>query len=187
MKLFLPFLLTGIVSAQQCVEVQLVKPMIVEAERVDELFPYDDEPEEEYFEKIGDGWTAGSTKGGERIGTWWHYQDEDNWKKVTYVEGQVVKWQRLIAGRRLFEMSYNYTTIDWHILRIKVYELDWNKDKTLDWKLIEELTNYEVINEHGHFNNADGTPSKSRTNFGDKYEYGDKFERSIMGVPLTNE
>ena len=90
----------------------------------------------------------------------------------------------LVAGRRLFEFKANdYSILEWHVLRIKVYELDWNEDKTLDWKLVDELTNYEVINEHGHFLNADGTPSKARTNFGEKYEYGDKFDESIMGVP----
>lgn len=182
MKALLPLLLTGLVSAQQCVEVQMLAPVFVDALKDDVM---GDEPEEEYFEKVGNGWTAGSTKGGQRIGTWWFYQDKDNWKKVTYSKGEVLFWQKLIGGRRLFEFKNNdYTILDWHVMRIKVYELDWNKDKTIDWQLVNELSNYEVINEHGHFNNRDGTPSSRRTNFGDKYGYGDEFEESIMGVPL---
>jgi hypothetical protein len=186
MKLILPFLLTGLVSAQQCIEPQQLAP--IDAAAVAAINGFDDSidlPEEEFFEKLEKGWIAGSTEGGHRIGTWWFYQDKDNWKKVTYKKGEVLFWQKLVAGRRLFEFkATDYNILEWHVLRIMVYELDWNKDKTLDWKLVDELTNYEVINEHGHFLNADGTPSKARTHFGKKYEYGDKFDESIMGIPL---
>jgi hypothetical protein len=175
-------------SAQQCVEpgvgappLPFFDPFGVLTEEKEEK---EEEPEEEYFEEIGDGWTAGSTKGGKRIGTWWHWQDKDNWKKVTYEDGQIVFWQKLVAGRRLFEFNYNYDVIDWHIPQLKVLELSWNKDRTLDWKEVDHIRGWHYINEHGHFNNQDGTPSKRRTHFGDKYKYGDEFEETIMGVPL---
>jgi hypothetical protein len=171
-------------SAQQCVEPGVGAPPLPFFDLKEPKDVFEEEPEEEYFEKIGEGWTAGSTKGGERVGTWWFYQDENNWKKVTYKAGTVVFWQKLIAGRRLFEFSYDYTVLDWHVLKLKVLELSWNKDKTMEWKEVDSITGYQSINEHGHFNNQDGMPSNRRTHFGDKYKYGDEFDESLMGVPL---
>lgn len=183
MKLLLPFLLVGFVSAQQCIEAQQLAPIDAAAvAAIRGLDVMEDLEEEEYFEKLENGWIAGSTKGGQRTGTWWFYQDADNWKKVTYDKwGDVVFWQRLIAGRRLFEINYDYHTF-LDTGELKVYELDWTENKVLDWKLVEEVTDYLVINMHGHFLNDDGTPSPRRSNFGAKYKWGDNFERSIMGV-----
>lgn len=162
----------------------MLKPVVVEAEAL-KIGP-DDGPEEEYFERFGEfGWSAGSTKGGKRIGTWWHWQDVDNWKKVTYDNGVAVFWQRLIAGRRLFELTFkqNILEIDWGMETIIVYELSWNPDKTLDWKQVDKISKY-VINEHAHFLTITGEPYSRRTHFGDKYKYGDEFDESIMGVPM---
>lgn len=179
MKYLLPALFLSVASAQQCVEVQQVQLLPPAVKPVKG-------PIVEYFERNGEGWTAGSIQNGERIGTWWFYQDENNWKKVTYIRGEVVRWKRLIAGRRLFEMNqpidiamnpwYTFTHMD-------VYELTWNPDRTLDWKLIESLIwdFNSTINEHGHFLNPDGSPNSRRTYFGDKYGWGDKFERTLMG------
>ena len=181
MKFILPFLITGLVSAQ-CIEVQLqaqAKAFLkVLGEEVME-----DEPEEEYFERVDKGFVNGFTKGGQRTGCWTFYQDANNWKKVFYDKwGDVILWQRLIAGRRLFEISYDYHTL-LDTGELKVYELKWTENKVLDWQLVDEVTNYLVINEHGHWLNNDGTLSAQRSNFGEKYKWGDKFEESIMGVP----
>ncbi len=182
MKAILPLLLTGLVSAQQCIEVQMLAPLFAVRDALNDIEP-EDETEEEYFEKFGKGFVNGFTKGGQRTGTWTFYQDADNWKKVTYDKwGDVILWQRLIAGRRLFEISYDYHTL-LDTGELKVYELSWTENKVLDWKLVDEVTNYLVINEHGHWLNPDGTPSAQRSNFGEKYKWGDKFKESIMGVP----
>lgn len=188
MKLLLPFLLIGFVSAQQCIEPKQLAPIDAAAvAAIRGLDIMEDLEEEEYFEKVENGWIAGTTKGGQRTGTWWFYQDADNWKKVTYDKwGDVVLWQRLIAGRRLFEIKYNYYTL-LDTGTINVYELDWTKNKVLDWKFVEKIHGFLVINVHGHFLNNDGTPSAGRTNFGEKYKWGDNFERSIMGVPLEQK
>ena len=183
MRVILPLLLSSLVSAQQCIEVQMLKPL-QEAAKALKIGP-DDGPEEEYFERFGErGWSAGSTKGGERIGTWWHWQDEDNWKKVTYQNGQAVFWQKLVGGRRLFELTFRQNILDigWGREKIIVYELQWNADKTLDWKQVDALSKY-VINEHAHFIMEDGKPNPRRSYFGIKYNHGDKFEESIIGVP----
>ena len=176
-------------SAQQCVEPGVGAPPlpffdpfgVLKGEKEEK----EEELEEEFFEKVGDGWTAGSTKGGVRIGTWWHYQDADNWKKVSYRRGEVIFWQRLIGGRRLFEFAYGGgTSIEWYLVSVKVYELKWNKDRTLDWKEVGRFTDYLILNEHGHFNNPDGTPNARRSNFGAKWKWGDNFEETIIGIPL---
>ena len=183
MKLILPLLLSSQLVAQQCIEVQMLKPIKVEAEAL-KIGP-DDGPEEEYFEKFGEhGWSAGSTKGGERIGTWWHWQDEENWKKVTYRDGQAVFWQKLVAGRRLFEITFqqNIMEIGWGKETIFVYELCWNSDKTLEWRQVDTISKY-VVNEHAHFIDIHGKPNVRRSYFGTKYNHGDQFDESIMGVP----
>lgn len=183
MKLILPLLLSTQIAAQQCIEVQMLKPKKVEAEAL-KIGP-DDGPEEEYFEKFGEhGWSAGSTKGGERIGTWWHWQDEENWKKVTYRDGQAIFWQKLVAGRRLFEITFCQDLLDvnWGVETIIVYELSWNSDKTIEWKKVDTISKY-VINEHAHFLMEDGTLNPRRSYFGLKYNHGDKFDESLMGVP----
>ena len=184
MKYLLPALFLSVASAQQCIEAQQLAPIDAAAvAAIRGLDAMEDLEEEEYFEKIEGGWVAGTTKGGQRTGTWWFYQDADNWKKVTYDKwGDVIFWQRLISGRRLFEISYDYHTL-LDTGNIKVYELDWTENKVLDWKFVEQIYSYLIINVHGHFLNNDGTPSPRRTNFGEKYKWGDKFERSIMGVP----
>lgn len=184
MKALLPLLFSGLVSAQQCVEPGVGAPPLPFFDPFGVLTQEKEDEEEEYFEKIGDGWTAGSNKGGVRIGTWWHYQDKDNWKKVTYRGGEVVFWQKLCGGRRLFEITYvnDIMSVNWGETLIKIYELKWNKDRTLDWQQVDAIRNYLSLNMHGHFNNVDGTPSASRSNFGYKYKWGDTFERSIMGI-----
>lgn len=183
MRVILPLLLSSLVSAQQCIEVQMLKPL-QEAAKALKIGP-DAGPEEEYFERFGErGWSAGSTKGGERIGTWWHWLDDDNWKKVTYQDGQAVFWQKLVGGRRLFELTFRQNILDigWGREKVIVYELQWNADKTLDWKQVDALSKY-VINEHAHFIMEDGKPNPRRSYFGIKYNHGDKFEESIIGVP----
>ena len=184
LKLILPFLLSTQILAQQCIEVQMLKPNIVEAKAL--KIGATDDPEEEYFERFGEnGWSAGNTKGGERIGTWWHWQDEDNWKKVTYENGVPIFWQRLVAGRRLFEITFkqDIMALDWGKEVLIVYELQWNADRTLDWKQVATLNKY-VLNEHGHFLMEDGKPNPRRSYFGTEYNHGDKFDESIMGVPM---
>eukprot|EP01050_Picozoa_sp_SAG11_P058622 SAG11_NODE_37561_length_256_cov_0.968153_1_plen_57_part_01 len=57
MKLILPFLLTGLVSAQQCIEPQQLAP--IDAAAVAAINGFDDSidlPEEEFFEKLEKGW-----------------------------------------------------------------------------------------------------------------------------------
>ena len=178
-------LLIGIASAQQCIEPQHLAP--VDAAAVAAINGSDvhtDEPEKEYFEKVGEGWTSGNTKGGKRTGTWWFYQDKNNWKKVTYKNGDVIFWQRLVAGRRLFEQTYNFELFDWHVFNIKVYELEIQADRTLEWVWVDDINNPTYVNEHGHFNNQDGTPSARRSQFGSKYGYGDEFDETLLGTPL---
>ncbi len=188
MKYLIPALLLSVASAQECIEAQQLAPIDAAAVAAIRGLDIDrDAKEEDYFEKMEGGWTAGTIKGGLRTGTWWFYQDADNWKKVTYDKwGEVAFWQRLIGGRRLFEISYNYHSL-LDTGNIKVYELSWNTDKTLDWKYVEQIYSFLNINIHGHFLQVDGTPNPRRTNFGEKYKWGDNFEESIMGVPQAQK
>ena len=184
-------ILTSSICAQDKKDVDLLPPPLPAFKNVAPSEVAEKSVKTEFFEKIGDGWTCGHFLNGDRVGMWWHWEDEDNWKKVYYDKhGEVLWWRKLIGGRRLFEHRETSKlhalgdNFDWYFFTIRVYELTWNKDRTLDWKEVDVITSTDQLNLHGHFNNPDGSRSKRRTKFNDKWKFGEEFKETLMGVKI---